>query len=45
MSQITVIANKAITSSRFIKLTNVEFIQNGKKRSWDYVSVVVLSPI
>ena len=39
MSQISVLTNKAITTSRFIKMRNVEFMQNGKKRSWDYVSV------
>ena len=41
MSQISVLTNKAITTSRFIKMRNVEFMQNGKKRSWDYVSVRV----
>lgn len=39
MNQISVISNKPVTNSRFIKLNNVEFMQNGKLRSWDYVTV------
>ena len=39
MSCISVLTNKAITSYHFIKMRNVEYIQNGKKRSWEYMSV------
>ncbi|KNB45281.1 uridine diphosphate glucose pyrophosphatase [Blastocystis sp. subtype 4] len=38
MSTIEVIANKLISHSRFIKMQNVTFMQNGQQRSWDYIS-------
>lgn len=39
MSGITVVHKKSISDSKYIKLNNVEFIENGIKRSWDYVTV------
>lgn len=39
MSGITEVHQKSITESKYIKLNNVEFMENGMKRSWDYVTV------
>lgn len=39
MSGITEVHKKPISESKYIKLNNVEFMENGLKRSWDYVTV------
>ena len=39
MSGITEVRQKSISESKYIKLNNVEFMENGMKRSWDYVTV------
>ena len=36
------ISDTAATFSKFLKLRNVKFIQNGMPRSWDYISVFLL---
>ncbi|CBK20476.2 uncharacterized protein [Blastocystis hominis] len=38
MSGITEVHQKSIAESKYIKLNNVEFMENGIKRSWDYVT-------
>lgn len=39
MKAIKVLSDAATTTSKFIKLRNVKFIQNNMTRSWDYISV------
>ena len=34
-----VLSNKEISSSRFMHMRKVNFLQNGKERTWDYVKV------
>ncbi|CBK24495.2 uncharacterized protein [Blastocystis hominis] len=38
MKSLKVISDTAATFSKFLKLRNVKFIQNGMPRSWDYIS-------
>lgn len=39
MSLITVIENKLVSLSRFIKLRRVKFLEGGQERTWDYITV------
>ena len=39
MKGLKVISDTVATNSRFLKLRNVQFVQNGMKRSWDYIAV------
>lgn len=43
MKSLKVLSDAAATTSKFLKLRNVKFIQNGMKRSWDYIDVSLLS--
>lgn len=42
MKSLKVLSDVAATTSKFLKLRNVKFIQNGMKRSWDYIDVLLL---
>ena len=39
MEGIKVISDGFVSQSKFIKLRNVTFLQNGMQRSWDYINV------
>lgn len=42
MKSLKVLSDAAATTSKFLKLRNVKFIQNGMKRSWDYIDVLLI---
>lgn len=41
MSLITVLENKLVSLSRFIKLKRVRFLERGQERTWDYITVSI----